>query len=86
MVPTGSIAVLGRWGGLNDPAFLHMPRPNQVIVSRRMGHCGWPTCPSQWVGPSDAHPTIDKKWKRIDRSICQTDTIKSITHSLHCKV
>lgn len=73
---------LGSRGALNDPAFLHMPRPNQVIVSRRMGHCGWPTCPSQRVGPPDARPTIDKKWKRIAAYVRQTQLNSSLTRFL----
>lgn len=54
-------------------------RPNQVIVARRMGHCGWPACPSQWVGPPDAHPTVDKKWKRTGDYVRQTKLNSSLT-------
>lgn len=84
MVPTGSITIPGR--ALVGPACITcQTQPRHRL--KENGALWWPTCPSQWVWPSDAHPTIPHGQEMGGGgNIHQTGKIKCIPASIYYEV
>lgn len=63
---------------MTEPASHAQAPPTHCIKEK--GGLYWPTCPSQWMGPSDAHPAFPHGQEMGgDGKTCQTDKNTSLS-------